>query len=163
VNIWDLELGIMETEEEKDQEVGDVEKREGIENLKGMVDRKLVRSHSPCNLSSSRRSSDTSGSSLKCGGTKGEGTVDKLMKVALMSMMEDKKQQRLMQQQMQQQQAMLNLIMLNMCQNVMPAGKKMKFQQQHQLLERGYVSACVEQFYFSHPLNKAKISGRDIC
>ena len=65
VNIRDLELGIMETEEEKDEKVGDVEKKEGMENRKGMVGRKLVRSHSPCNLSCSGRSSDTSGSSLK--------------------------------------------------------------------------------------------------
>jgi len=122
VHVRETDLGIVENEEEREREKGRDDDREERSLLQetGFRPRKLVRSHSPLNVSSSGKSPENTGTGRKRNVTTGTA-VDNLMKVAMMSLMEDKKQQRLLQQQMQHQQAMLNMVMLSMCCNMMAA------------------------------------------
>eukprot|EP00549_Striatella_unipunctata_P012615 CAMPEP_0118705896 /NCGR_PEP_ID=MMETSP0800-20121206/20189_1 /TAXON_ID=210618 ORGANISM="Striatella unipunctata, Strain CCMP2910" /NCGR_SAMPLE_ID=MMETSP0800 /ASSEMBLY_ACC=CAM_ASM_000638 /LENGTH=212 /DNA_ID=CAMNT_0006608235 /DNA_START=683 /DNA_END=1322 /DNA_ORIENTATION=+ len=122
VNVRETDLGIVENEEEREREKGRDDDREERSLLQetGFRPRKLVRSHSPLNVSSSGKSPENTGTGRKRNATTGTA-VDNLMKVAMMSFMEDKKHQQLLQQQMQQQQAMLNMVTLSICRNMMPA------------------------------------------
>eukprot|EP00549_Striatella_unipunctata_P012668 CAMPEP_0118693748 /NCGR_PEP_ID=MMETSP0800-20121206/12093_1 /TAXON_ID=210618 ORGANISM="Striatella unipunctata, Strain CCMP2910" /NCGR_SAMPLE_ID=MMETSP0800 /ASSEMBLY_ACC=CAM_ASM_000638 /LENGTH=212 /DNA_ID=CAMNT_0006592043 /DNA_START=750 /DNA_END=1389 /DNA_ORIENTATION=+ len=118
----ETDLGIVENKEEREREKGRYHNREERSLLQetGFRPRKLVRSHSPLNVSSSGKSPENTGTGRKRNATTGTA-VDNLMKVAMMSFMEDKKHQQLLQQQMQQQQAMLNMVTLSICRNMMPA------------------------------------------